>query len=236
MNNSVDGLPGAILFDLDNTLCNFIDAKFAACRAVTEYIGTGDEKELFEHFLRPVYSFEDTRHIADYMMAKGVYTPEDADHAARLFEDIKIAHICPYPGVHDTLNHLRALGIKMAIVTDADQTQAERRLKKCEIASYFPVLVTPDRSGKRKPDHTPFRMALRELAASGPVWLVGDSVRREVIPGNELGFTTVYARYGDCFPQYNPEFSSDHVIDRFSDLLSIFSLQGRENSAQGSNL
>ena len=33
------------LFDLDNTLCTFIDAKYAACRAVTDYIGTGDETE-----------------------------------------------------------------------------------------------------------------------------------------------------------------------------------------------
>ncbi|WP_373838165.1 HAD family hydrolase [Methanospirillum sp.] len=227
MKNLSGGIPDAILFDLDNTLCNFIDAKYAACRAVTDFIGTGDEKELFEHFLRPVYSFEDTQHIVDYMKVKGVYTPEDADQVTRMFEEIKISHIHPYPGVHETLKHLASLGIKMAIVTDAESFQAERRLKKCEIADYFPVMVTPDRSGKRKPDHTPFRMALRELAASGSIWLVGDSVRREVIPGQELGFTTVYARYGDCFPQYNPEFTPDHIIDRFSDLLSIWNLHNR---------
>ena len=34
-------LPGAILFDLDNTLCTFVDAKQAACNAVVELIGTG---------------------------------------------------------------------------------------------------------------------------------------------------------------------------------------------------
>jgi len=224
MNTSSGCIPDAILFDLDNTLCTFIDAKYAACRAVTDYIGTGDETELFQYFLRPVHSFEDPNHIFDYLKEKGVYTPASADHAARLFEDVKIAHIHPYDGVHDTLRRLASLGIKMAIVTDAGSEQARKRMKKCDIDCYFPVLITPDRSGKRKPDHTPFRMALRELSVTGTIWLVGDSVRREVIPGQELGFVTIYARYGDYFAQNNPECTPDHIIDRFSDLLSITGL------------
>ncbi len=235
MNNSSGCIPDAILFDLDNTLCTFIDAKYAACRAVTDYIGTGNETELFQYFLRPVHSFEDPNHIFDYLKEKGLYTPASADHAARLFEDVKIAHIHPYPGVLDTLRHLASLGIKMAIVTDAGSEQARKRMRKCDIDCYFPVLITPDRSGKRKPDHTPFRMALRELSAAGTIWLVGDSVRREVIPGQELGFVTVYARYGDYFAQYNPDCAPDHIIDQFSDLLIINDLHLIQAGPQGPN-
>ncbi len=60
--------PGAILFDLDNTLCTFVDAKRAACDAVITEIGTGDREELFSYFLRPVHNFEDLAHISDYLI------------------------------------------------------------------------------------------------------------------------------------------------------------------------
>ncbi|HOL40800.1 HAD hydrolase-like protein [Methanospirillum sp.] len=224
MDNPSGRSPDAILFDLDNTLCTFIDAKFAACRAVTDFLGTGNMEELFQYFLRPVHSFESPQHITDYMKAKGVFSPVAAEHAIRLFEEEKIAHIRPYPGVHHTLKSLASMGIKMAVVTDAASKQARQRLKKCDIDGFFPVLITPDRSGKRKPDHTPFQMALKELNASGTIWLVGDSIRREVIPGQQLGFLTIYARYGDYFMHSNPECTPDHTIDQFSELLFVTGL------------
>jgi putative hydrolase of the HAD superfamily len=214
-------LPDAILFDLDNTLCTFIDAKYAACRAVTEYLGVGNERELFEFFLRPVHSFEDPEHIYDYMKEKRVYTHEDAKHAVHIFDEVKLAHIRPYPGVHETLRYFASRGIKMAVVTDAASFQAERRLHRCAIAHYFQALITPDRSGKRKPDHTPFLMALKSLGVTDHIWVVGDSLRREIMPGQELGFVTIYARYGDYFSQRTLGCTPDHTIDRFSDLLLI---------------
>lgn len=235
MDNPSGRYPDAILFDLDNTLCTFLDAKIAACRAVTDYLGTGNKEELFQFFLRPVHSFEDPQHITDYMKAKGVFSDAAARHAIRLFEEVKIAHIHPYPGVHTTLTSLASMGIKMAVVTDAGNIQARQRLKKCNIDTFFPVLITPDRSGKRKPDHTPFQMALQELNASGTIWLVGDSIRREVIPGQQLGFVTIYARYGDYFMHYNPECAPDHTIDQFSDLLFVTGLIRHTPDHQGPN-
>ncbi len=42
----------AIVFDMDNTLFDFVEAKLKACRAVVEYLGVGDEEELLKYFLR----------------------------------------------------------------------------------------------------------------------------------------------------------------------------------------
>ena len=217
--------PDAILFDLDNTLCDYIDAKYAACKAVIEYIGVGEFRELFEYFRRQKYNFEDTEHIHDYMKDKGVYSPSVAMAATELFEEAKIAHIQPYPGVHETLRYLAGLNIKMAIVTDAFLDQAQKRLKKCLIDQYFPVVITPNEQRKPKPDHTPFKDALQELSASGTIWLVGDSVRREIIPGNDLGFVTIYARYGDYFLGKNPDFSATYTLETFQDLLELDGLK-----------
>ena len=89
--------PDAILFDLDNTLCDYIHAKYAACKAVVEYLGIGDYLELFEFFRRPTYSFEDTRHIHDYMQDKGIYDLSTALKAALLFDKVKIAFVFVLP-------------------------------------------------------------------------------------------------------------------------------------------
>ena len=215
-------LPDAILFDLDNTLCTFVDAKRAACNAVVQFAGTGSGEELFRYFLRPVHNFEHPGHILDYLMDNGIYSPNTADTAARIYEDVKMRHISLYPGVIKTLDAFAGLGVKMAVVTDASLLQAEKRIMRCGIEHYFPVTITPDLSGRRKPDHASFIMALERLrCASSNVWVVGDSLRREIGPGNELGFTTIFARYGDWIQQEFPGITPSHVIDRFDDLLVL---------------
>lgn len=219
-------MPDAILFDLDNTLCTFTDAKHAACTAVIRYLAAGNPEDLFQYFLRPVRGFEDSLHIHDYLKDRGVFTPELADHAVKLFEETKIAHVTPYPGVIQAIITLYEKSIPMAIVTDASTGQAKKRLDRCGLADFFQVLITPDITGKRKPDHTPFLHAIRELnIQADDIWLVGDSIRREMIPGNELGYTTVHARYGDWIGD-SPNEKPVHVIDRFSDLLPLLGIVG----------
>ncbi len=58
--------PGAVrvvLFDMDNTLFDFVAAKLIACREILSYIAEGEENiaedplELFEYFLRGISRF-----------------------------------------------------------------------------------------------------------------------------------------------------------------------------------
>lgn len=215
-------LPGAILFDLDNTLCTFVDAKQAACNAVIELIGAGSGNELFSYFLRPKYNFEDHAHITDYLNDINVYSEPLAEKAVIVYDEVKLETISLYPGVEETLDALMKAGVKIAVVTDAFSSQAEERMHKLGIDSLFPVLVTPDRSGQRKPNHASFIMAMNQLEASpSETWVVGDSLRREVIPGLELGLTTVFARYGDWIQLEMPDVKPHHILDQFSDLLNL---------------
>lgn len=224
MIQSTGQMPDAIIFDLDNTLCTFTDAKHAACRAVIEYLGIGDAEELFRYFLRPDHGFEDPRHIHDYIHDLGVFTPEMASYLTNLFDEIKLAHINPYPGVIQGLSAIFEKGISMAIVTDAASGQAIKRIERCGLSDFFRILVTPDISGKRKPDHYPFLYAINRLQTpASNIWLVGDSIRREITPGIELGYTTVYARYGDWTNTYNGE-KPTYAIDSFPELLPLLGI------------
>ena len=110
----------------------------------------------------------------------------------------------------------------MALVTDAHSSNALIRMQRLGIDHYFPVLITPDISGQRKPNHTPFLMAMSRLNSTPETtWLVGDSLRREIQPGNELGLTTVFARYGDWIMADIPDIEPRYILDQFTDLLNV---------------
>ena len=225
MAGNIQAQPDAILFDLDNTLCTFVDAKRAACNATVSAIGSGNGDDLFDYFLRPVHNFEDHAHIDDYLTDIGAFTQERADLAGQVFDTVKLNTIALYPGVIEALDILVQADIKMALITDAHSTNARLRMKKLGIERYFPILVTPDISGQRKPDHTPFLMAM-ELLGTGPeaTWIVGDSIRREIVPGLEIGLTTVYARYGDWIKPDITEIRPHYILDQFMDLLKFAGL------------
>jgi len=87
----------AVIFDMDNTLFDFVEAKLKACKAVVEYLGVGDEEELLKYFLRGIHGFEDLENIADYMLDKGIYNKEKYEECCRIYEEVKLSNIEPLP-------------------------------------------------------------------------------------------------------------------------------------------
>lgn len=189
----------AVLFDLDNTLVRFIDAQQAACAAVVDLVGAGRPEDLFACFLRPVHGFESHEHIGDYLAEIGWHG--DVDGAAERYEAAKLAALRPYDGARDVLDELRDEGMGLGVVSDADGLLAASRLRRCGLADFFDVVVTPDVTGERKPSPTNFLHALDRLGA-GPsdAAMVGDSLRRDIEPAKRLGLVSVHAAYGDWNP------------------------------------
>jgi len=213
------------LFDLDNTLYNFVDAKIAACRQAAKCIGTGEGMELFRYFLRDVHGFEHHDNIRDFMEDRGIRDGAVLEKACREYDAVKLATIDPYPGVLSTLETLKRSGVKMAVVTDAESSHAFKRLEKVGIRRYFESVITPDISGKRKPAYDSFLMALESLGSLPEhAWVVGDSLKREIEPGNQLGMTTVHAVYGDWTDIPYPSITPTFVLHSFPDLLRFMGL------------
>lgn len=217
-----DKCPAAILFDLDNTLCTFIESKMAACEAVAHAVGAGFGMDLFCHFSNKTRSFEDPENITDYYSGISEWDHAFGEGAKAVFQWAKLETITLYPGVTDVLRLLREHGIPLAVVTDADSDNALARMRKLGIADEFQVLATPDRSGRSKPDHASFLLALDELnVPPEQTWLVGDSLNREMVPGRQLGMTTIYARYGDWIQNQSEPASPDYILDHFTDLITL---------------
>lgn len=208
----------AVLFDLDNTLVRFIDAQRAACAAVIDLTGCGSVEDLFGFFLRPEHNFESHGHIQDYLAS--IASSCDPASACARYEEEKLRALEPYAGARSTLERLRRAGILMAVVTDADAEHAASRIARSGLAHLFEVVVTPERTGERKPSERNFFCALEHLEVEPlEAAMVGDSLRRDIEPANRLGILSIHAAYGD----WNPGFhcSPDHRLDDISHLVEL---------------
>ncbi len=218
----------AVICDMDNTLFDLVGAKREACRCVVDYLGTGDPEALYLRFLNGTHGFEDHRNIRDYLEALGAYQPGTFEVCCRIYEDVKLDLVEPYPGVEETLRCLQDAGIRLAVATDAVSVQADRRLTKTGLIEFFEAVVTPEVSGRRKPDPDSLLYALRQIdTVPEKAMMVGDSPRRDIAPGRQLGMVTAFAAYGDRERSRTAEIVADIVLAEFSELLDHMGIRGQ---------
>ncbi|KAF1074667.1 HAD family hydrolase [Methanogenium sp. MK-MG] len=219
-------IPEYVLFDMDNTLYDFYFAKKQSCEAVVDLAGSGEGTELFRYFLRGTHGFEDHNNIRDFLEDRSIFETRLYEDACAVYEEVKVQSLTLYPGVADTLRLLADAGVSMAIVTDAQSSQAEKRLAATGVRNYFEGVMTPDRSGVRKPKPDIFHAAAAILKCNvREAWIVGDSPKREIEPGNLLGMTTAYAKYGDWIGIPYPKITPDYTLESFGDLQDIMHLE-----------
>lgn len=213
----------AVIFDLDNTLVDFVEAKIKACRAVAERLGCGDADELLQYFLRNKHGFESHENIADYLRDKGIYCERLYRECCEIYDKVKLESIKLYPGIREVLSILKQKGLKLAVVTDAENGHAISRLKKAGLLEYFDVVISADIAGKRKPEPDSLLLALKKLGVKAEeAAIVGDSLRRDIEAGKRLGMLTVYAAYGDrnFSESRNDRDKADFVAERPEEILS----------------
>ncbi len=216
-----------VIFDLDNTLVNFFEAKFTACEEVVDFLDSGDPQELFRQFIEGRYHLEDTRNIKDYLKSRDMFDRDVYEECSEIYRSTKLENIELYTGVSEVLDRVREKGLKIGLITDAESVDALVRLEKVGILEYFDVTVTHDDTGKKKPDPEPFLYCLEEMGLEPEeVVLVGDNLERDISAGKEMGMVTVHARYGERDPREEENLEADHSIDEVVELLEILDSVG----------
>jgi putative hydrolase of the HAD superfamily len=217
----------AVIFDLDNTLVDFMSMKQQAITAaINSMIDAGlklspaeaqehidaiykergiEFQNVFDQLLYDVFQKVDYK-----ILSAGIIAYRRAREAA----------LVPYPHVNMTLVGLLKRGIKLAVVSDAPGREAWLRLCYLNFHQIFDTVVTFEDTGERKPGEAPFRKALERLKVKpNEALMVGDWAERDVVGAAKVGITTVFARYGDTFGTVQSH--ADYDINDVSELLNL---------------
>ena len=213
----------AVIFDMDNTLFDFVEAKLTACAAVIDYLKIPVEPlQLLRYFLRPDHGFESHENIRDFLCEHDRYSEIAFTRCCDIYDEEKIAAIKPYPRVSETLSVLRDRGLRLAVVTDAHNGNALKRLKKTGLYEFFDAIITRDMSGKAKPSPEPFLLSMSKLGVNAnETILVGDSIRRDIVPAKALGMLAVHAAYGDRNFHEREEDGADYTIHGIQEVIRM---------------
>jgi len=218
----------AILFDLDNTLIDFLTFKKETAKAAASAMVRQGLPATEIQAYGKIFSVYDEKGIEYQKTFYDVIRPfnleinkaEKIQQAAILaYLEKKFDVLRPYPLVKPTLAKLRKK-YKLVIVTDAPRNKTWQRLVLTGLENEFDFVITHDDTLEKKPHSSPFYLALQRLNVLAPACLfVGDNPERDIKGAKELGMQTCWARYGST--RKTSESDSDFIIDRFEDLLKI---------------
>ena len=231
--------PRAILFDLDDTILEFDGNADRVWRSVvTEHAGSlaGLDVEQFIAALneyREWYWGDPERHRRgrlDLPRARrevvrgafdllGLASSVTADAIAHAYSVQRELEVRPFPGAIETLNHVRAKDIRMALVTNGTSAMQRGKIERFGLESRFDYILIEEEFGFGKPDDRVYLHAIEQLDTSpSETWMVGDNLEWEVATPQRLGIFSIWVdNAGTGLPQ-TANVKPDRIIRRLSGL------------------
>jgi putative hydrolase of the HAD superfamily len=223
-----------VIFDLDNTLTDFVRMKENAVDAAVEAMvdaGLRFPPEQIKEKIYEVYEREgiEFQKVFDVALKEFLGEVDFKIQAAGIvgYRRAKEASLVLYPHVRVTLIALMKRGIRLAVVSDAPRKEAWLRLCYLQLHHMFDFVSTFEDAGERKPSPVPFQRALDYFGvAPEEAMMVGDWPERDISGADQLGIRTVFARYGNTFGTV--ESGAHHEINDIYELVDVIDqLNGR---------
>ena len=197
----------AVIFDIDNTLTDFMKMKRAAVDSAVEGMidaGLKVEKAKMVEKIFEIYWKDgvEAQKIFDKVLNKEFGHIDHKMLAAAIlgYRRAKAGSMALYPHVGLTLSELMKMGIKMVVISDAPKLEVWLRIVGLGLHHYFDHVITAEDVGAKKPAPQSFRKAL-DLLGTKPheTIMVGDWADRDIVGAKNLGIRTAWAEYGNTF-------------------------------------
>jgi len=225
-----------VIFDIDNTLTDFMKMKTVAVEAAVEGMidtglpGTKDAlvKEVFDVYWKE--GIEDQKIFDKILKAKlGKVDYKILAGGILAYRRAKNGTMTLYPRVHKTLMELMRMGIKRTVISDAPKMEVWLRIVSLGLHHYFDDIITSEDFGVKKPDPKPYRKALEVLGTEPQETLmVGDWPDRDIKGAKGVGIRTAWAKYGDTFG--TKESGAEFELNDIHELVDIIRRENGEAS------
>ncbi|MGQ9707230.1 MAG: HAD-IIIA family hydrolase [bacterium] len=217
----------AVIFDLDNTLTDFMQMKRRSIEAAVDSMIDVGLKMIKEEAVQKIYDVYEKegieyQNVFDRFLLEELGEIDYKIFAAGIvgYRKAREAALVLYPHTNETLIILMKMGIRLAILSDAPRLQAWLRLCYLKLHHLFDVVITYEDTMVRKPHPAPFRLTIERLRIRPEeAIMVGDWEARDVKGAKELGIVTVFARYGNIFSESGIE--ADYTIDDIIEIVDI---------------
>ncbi len=216
-----------IIFDIDNTLTDFIRMKDSSIGASIESMidaGLMFPPERIKEEIHRIYGEEGIEYqkVFNQLLLNLIGEVDYKILAAGIvgYRRAREASLVLYPHVKVTLIELMKRGLKLAVISDAPRQEAWLRLCYLQLHHIFDIVLTHEDTGEYKPSPAPFELVLERMGIRPEeAMMIGDWPERDIVGAAELGIRTVFARYGDTFGTETS--GADYEIDDIFRLVDI---------------
>jgi putative hydrolase of the HAD superfamily len=147
--------------------------------------------------------------------------PDDlAIRIADRFTSYREEEMFVFPGAHEAIDQLKALGVRLALVTNGAADTQRAKVERFELAHRFDHIQIEGEHGFGKPEERAYHHAMEALGVTArDTWMVGDNLEWEVEVPQRLG---IYAIWIDVHGNGLPERSTvrpDRIIRSLTELV-----------------
>src|SRR5229473_4736238 len=181
------------------------DDVIAAMQAYSRYLWADEARH--KHWRHRIG--EARRHIvsnafAELTASSGHAPPprEVCDAIADRFNELQHAELRMFPGAHETLDRLKELGVKLALVTNGAAVPQRAKVERFELAHRFDHIQIEGEHGFGKPEDRAYLHAMEALGVTAlDTWMVGDNLEWEIAAPQRLGIYAIWMDvHGDGLP------------------------------------
>jgi HAD superfamily hydrolase (TIGR01509 family) len=219
-------MPVGAIFDLDGTLVTF------------RFDVQGTRKALLDELTARGFKTEDldlatpTQQIIDAVRSQAPTGKSEAFEEFRArayaildgFELESVASANVFPGTRESLDYLKAKGVRLAVLTNSGRKAALETLKRAGLLDCFEFVLTRDDTETMKPRPEGLLMATSMLGLPlDSVYYVGDSPY-DIAAAKNAGIKVVSVATGNYDAERLRGEGADHVISSITELHGVFGL------------
>ena len=209
--------PRAVLFDLDDTLCDYAAARRERLRLAFTLTPGGElrERDGIDLDAMIAESIETQPHGSDHFPALfaqyGIADVKRAQAAAAWYRRNRFHGLAFFPEARDVLRAVRGVLVRMpragarplGIITNGPADVQRAKIELLGVEDLVDFAVVSGEFGVAKPDPAIFREALdRAGVAADEAIYIGDSVEHDMVGARAAGVRSVWLnRYGRVWPE-----------------------------------